>query len=132
MANLTTLQTTIGEAGASLNEFISDNKSTLVPVGVGVAGVVLGASGAVIVSKIRSSKKRKSKARSKRKRTGRARDRRFISKQKHEQAYQRRRKKAGKKTYGKRYKSKRSKPARLVKGSKAAKAYMAKLRKMRK
>ena len=132
MTNLTTLQTTIGEAGASLNEFISDNKSTIISTGLGVGAVVLGASGAAIISKVRSSKKRKSSSKSKRKRTGRARDRRFISKQKHEQAYQRRRKKAGKKTYGKRYKSKRSKPARLVKGSKAAKAYMAKLRKMRK
>ena len=132
MANLSTLQTTIGEAGASLNEFISDNKSTLITTGVGVAGVVLGAGGATIISKIRSSKKRKSSSKSKRKRSGRARDRRFISKQKHEQAYQRRRKKAGKKTTGRRYKKHKSKPARLVKGSKAAKAYMAKLRRMRK
>ena len=132
MANLTTLQTTIGEAGASLNEFISDNKSTLITTGVGVAGVVLGASGAAIISKVRSSKKRKSSSKSKRKRSGRSRDRRYISKQKHEQAYQRRRKKAGKKTYGKRYKKRGTKPARLVKGSKAAKAYMAKLRRMRK
>lgn len=127
MANLSTLQTQIGDAGASLNEFISNNKSTLITTGAIVGAAALGVGAVSVVSKIRNGKKRKS-SRSNKSR-GRARDRRFISKQKHERRYAAKhpkRRKTG------RYYKKRSKPARLVKGSKAAKAYMAKLRRMRK
>lgn len=71
------------------------------------AGVALGVGASAVVGAIKSKKNKRSKARNSRKRTGRARDRRYISKQKHEQAYQNRRKRQGKKTYGKRYKSKK-------------------------
>jgi len=132
MANLSSITTTIGEAGASLNEFIADNKNTLIGVGAGVVGGAIIVGSGVAISRAKSSKKKKTGSKYKRKTTGRARDRRFISKQKHEVAYQRRRKKQGKKTYGKHYKKRSSKPKRLVKGSKEAKAYMKKLRNMRK
>jgi len=133
MTNLTTIQGMIGDAGASINEFIGDNKTTIAGVGGGLAGVALGATAGVAISNYKSTKRKKASYKTKRKRTAKSRDRRFISKQRHEQAYQRRRKKLGKKTYGKVYKKRKTaKKARLVKGSKAAKAYMAKLRRMRK
>jgi len=109
MANLTSLNETIGNAGASLNEFISDNKGTLIGVGTGLVGGALIVGTGVAVSRAKSSKKKKTSTKHKRKTTGRARDRRFISRQKHERAYQRRRKKAGKKTTGKHYKRRKSK-----------------------
>jgi len=131
MVNLSSITAEIGEAGASLNEFISDNKSTLYTVGAGVGGAIIGAGTVALINQVSSKKSgTKRKTRSSRTRKGRSRDRKFISKQKHERAYQRRRRKAGKKTYGKRYKTR--KPRRLIKGSKEAKAYMAKLRRMRK
>ncbi|MBA7684112.1 hypothetical protein ES703_92502 [subsurface metagenome] len=53
-----------------------------------------------------AKRRKKAKARVRTKK-GRARDWRFISKQKHEKAYQKRRKKLGKKTYGRKYKTKK-------------------------
>ena len=128
MANLTTLQTTIGEVGASVNEFIADNKSTLITSGAVVGAVALGVGGAAIISKVRNGKKRKASRTAKQR--GRARDRKYISKQKHERRYLKSHPKRRK--TGKYYKKRHSKPRRLVKGSKEAKAYMAKLRRMRK
>jgi len=60
-----------------------------------------------------ASKGEKKRAKTKK---GRSRDRKFISKQKHEVAYQRRRRRKGKKTYGKRYKTKHSKKSRKRRG----------------
>jgi hypothetical protein len=86
---------------------IGENPLLAVGIAAGVGGVI-GAGTSLLVSKKSTKKKRKkSKARSSRKRTARSKDWRYISKQKHEQAYQRRRKKLGKKTRGKRYKTKR-------------------------
>ena len=128
MANLSTLQTNIGEAGASLNEFISDNKSNLITTGAIVGAVALGVGGVAIISKVRNGKKRKASRSAKQR--GRSRDRKYISKQRHEQRYLKKHPKRRK--TGRYYKKRHSKPRRLVKGSKEAKAYMAKLRRMRK
>jgi len=116
MANLTSITTTIGEAGSALNEFIGDNKATLIGVGAGLAGSALIVGTGLAVSRAKSSKKKKASSKSKRKRTVRARDRRFISRQKHEVAYQRRRKKLGKKTTGKYYKKHKKSKSKSKKG----------------
>ena len=75
----------------------------------GVAGIAIGAGlgTAAIIGAVKHRKSKRSKARNSRKRSGRSRDRRYISKQKHEKAYQKRRKKLGKRTYGKHYKHSR-------------------------
>jgi len=78
-------------------QFARENTSALVG-GALVGGAVVGAS-ALIYSKT----KKKAKARTTK---GRRRDRKFISKQKHERAYQKSRRKKGKKTTGKKYKTK--------------------------
>ncbi len=67
-------------------------------VGSVIAGTVIAGTTAI---KNNSSKSRKSKSKA-----GRSRDRKYISRQKHETAYQRRRRKQGKKTIGKYYKRK--------------------------
>ena len=92
MGNLTTITETIGNVSAGLNEFVSDNKTTIGYIASGVAGAALGAGIGYLVGKKSAQKKRASKSGSKRKRSsrsgsGRARDRRYISKQKHERYY---------------------------------------------
>ena len=76
-----------------------------------IGGVALGSAviGTVIGGAIASKSKRRKSSKKKTRKTGsvgRRRDRKYISKQKHERAYQKRRKKLGKKTYGKYYKRK--------------------------
>jgi len=95
------LTSTIGETV----EFVTEH-----PVGValGTAGVVAG--GVVLATALsgKSKKVKRRKGRAVRKRSHRSKDWRYISKQKHERAYQKRRKKLGKKTYGKYYKKKKT------------------------
>ena len=76
-------------------------------IGAAVAGVVV--SGAVVgtIAAISGRKAAKRKAKTKK---GRARDRKFRSKQKHELAYVRRKRRLGKKITRPRYKTKTSKP----------------------
>lgn len=75
-----------------------------------VAGGVL--AGVTAIQIVRKAKSKSAKAKAKRKKTtkrkGGSRDRKFISKQKHEQAYIRRKRKAGKKITRPRYKTKTS------------------------
>ena len=88
-------------------EFLGSNTSSA------VAGATLGAvtTGGIIAGisaiKRRSAKTKRKTSRTKKKTTsrGRSRDRKFISKQKHEQAYIKRKKKAGKPITRKRYKT---------------------------
>lgn len=72
------------------------------------AGIVAGAIGVTALG-VGALVKRKKKAVRVRKKKGRSRDRKFISKQKHEQAYIRRKRKAGKKITRPRYKTKSKK-----------------------
>lgn len=61
----------IGTAGASLNEFINDNKTALITAGAGLGGVALGVGATTVINRVRSKKsssKRKSKSRNTRKR----------------------------------------------------------------
>jgi len=89
----------------SAQEFIRKNPVTS---GVSVAGGVL--AGITAVQIVRKAKSKTSKAKAKRKKVvrkkGGSRDRKFISKEKHEQAYIRRKRKAGKKITRTRYKTK--------------------------
>ena len=102
-------------------------------IGAGVTGLVAGVA-AIVRRKKPKKKKKRVKKRVKKKKTkrGRRRDRMFRSKQKHELAYVRRKRKAGKKITRPRYKTKKRKQKRFVKGSPEAKRFMAKLRRMRK
>lgn len=94
-------------------EFVRKNPVTS---GVGVAGGVL--AGVTAIQIVRKAKRKTSKTKAKRKKTtrkkGGSRDRKFISKQKHEQAYIRRKRKAGKKITRARYKTKTSKSKKRV------------------
>jgi len=72
MTNLSSISAMIGDAGASLNEFIGDNKNTLITTGVGLAGVAVGAGAATVVNRVRrktSTTKRKSRTKTTRKRS---------------------------------------------------------------
>lgn len=126
----TAVLTQIERITQPVTDFIRGNPIvSTAAVGIGTTGLIAGIATVVRKKskKKRATVKRKTKKKTKR---GRSRDRKFISKQKHEQAYVKRKKKRGKKITRKRYRTK--KPRRLVKGSKEAKAYMAKLRRMRK
>ncbi len=124
MGNIASLTETIGRMSASLNEFISDNRTILGIAGAGAAGVALGAAGGYLAGKKSSSKKRTSKSRNKRKRNsrGRSRDRKFISKQKHEQSYARRHPKRRK--TGRVYKHSRNTRNKRVKYTKNGQPYI--------
>ena len=105
----------IGEAGASLNEFIADNKSALYTTGAVVGGAIIGAGTVAVVNSIRNKKSSsKRKTGSSRSRKGRSRDRKFISKQKHEQRYAKTHPKRRK--TGKYYKSRKGKVKYTKKG----------------
>lgn len=114
--------------GEEVTTFVTEKP--LITAGLGVAAIGVGTAGVIVASKIRSgAKKSSTKKRSKK---GHKRDHRFRSKQKHELAYVKRKRKAGKKITRPAYKSKGSgKQKRFVKGSKEAKRYMAKLRGMK-
>jgi len=103
---LSDIQETIGGIGEDVVEFISEKPITSASIGVGV----LGATGIIMAvakgGKTKTTRKRKT---SKRTKKGRSRDRKFISKQKHERAYVKRKKKAGKKITRPRYKTKSNK-----------------------
>ena len=90
------------------SEFVRKNPVTS---GVGVAGGVLaGVTAVQIVRKVKSKATKTKAARKKTtKKKGGNRDRKFISKEKHEQAYIRRKRKAGKKITRTQYKTKTSK-----------------------
>ncbi|MBA7653468.1 hypothetical protein ES703_61317 [subsurface metagenome] len=97
------LQTLIGGIGEDVKSFITEKPIQTAVIGAGVLGA--GAIGtAVLVAKKRKKAAKKTKAKRKTAR-GRRRDIKFISKQKHEQAYIRRKRKAGKKITRKRYKT---------------------------
>ncbi len=132
------LQSSLVQGVGDASEFVRKNPVTSA---VGVAGGVL--AGGAVIQIVRRAKSKIAKAKAKRKKTtkkktskGRSRDRKFISKQKSEQAYIRRKRKAGKPITRPRYKTKKSKTKgkakRFVKGSPEAKRFMAKLRRMRK
>lgn len=78
--------------------FIRDNPIASITGGAAVLGVSALATSTII-------KKARKKGKTKR---GRSRDRKFISKQKHEKSYIKRKKKAGKKITRKRYKSRKA------------------------
>lgn len=75
-------------------ESLSNGLSTAdkISLGVGATGILVGAG--LVASSLSGSSGSKSKR--SRSRNGRSRDRKFISKQKHEQRYKKRRKSAGK------------------------------------
>jgi len=126
------VKSSVGGGLGSAEEFIRKHPVTSA---VTLGGGVLAATQIIRVARKKSkapSKSKKSvtrKAASKRKkyhghtRRGWIQDRARRSKEKHEIAYQKRKK---------RLKKSSKKPKRLIKGSKEAKAYMKKIRKMRK
>ena len=97
----------VSDVGAA-SEFVRKNPVTSA---VGVAGGVL--AGVTAIQTVRKVKSKITKTKSASKKTskkkGGSRDRKFISKQKHEQAYVRRKRKAGKKITRTQYKTKTSK-----------------------
>lgn len=104
---MVTIEGLTDELGGILNT----NKGLLSnPTATAIGGAIAGAAitGAVIATAtaIKSSTSSSSSKKRKTTKKGRSRDRKYISNQKHERAYQKRRKKLGKKTYGKRYKKK--------------------------
>lgn len=94
------LQSTFLGIGEDVKQFITEKPLATAALGA----AALGATALGVVSLV----KRRKKAR-KRTKKGRSRDRKYISKQKHEQAYIRRKRKKGKKITRKRYKTKKSK-----------------------
>ncbi len=89
-------------AGSAL-ETIRANPITTVGAVTGTTALV---GGGLVLANVKRRKTRTTRKRKARTRRGRSRDRKFISKQKHEKAYVRRKKKAGKKITRKRYKTK--------------------------
>ena len=88
-----------------VQSFIAEKPLATVGIGAGVVGVTaLGVVAGVLKKrKKKSTKKRTAKSK------GRSRDRKFRSKQKHELAYVRRKRKAGKKITRPKYKTSKSK-----------------------
>jgi len=101
------------EGVGTASEFVRKNPVTSAAT---VAGGVL--AGVTAIQIVRKAKSKPAKAKAKRKKTtkrkGGSRDRKFISKQKHEQAYIRRKRKAGKKITRPRYKTKKSNSKKRV------------------
>jgi len=85
MTNISTIMGEIGSAGASLNEFISDNKTAVTSAVAGLGGVALGAGAVSIVNKVRSTKS-KTKRKSSRKRTVKRRKSRTTKTKKYKYA----------------------------------------------
>ena len=101
------LQTLIGGIGEDVKSFITEKPIQTAVIGAGVLGAgALGVGALVVKKRKKAAKKTKGKRKTAR---GRRRDIKFISKQKHEQAYIRRKRKAGKKITRKRYKTSKSK-----------------------
>jgi len=94
----------------SISGILDDAKEILkTPIGSATAGAVIGGAvvgGSILGVQAINKATKSSSSRKKKTKKGASRDRKYISKQKHEVAYQRRRKKLGKKTYGKKYKTK--------------------------
>ena len=102
------LQTFFGGIAEDVKTFVTEKP--LATAALGAAAIGATALGVVAVTKRKKTKTAKKKTRK-----GRARDRKFISKQKHEQAYVRRKKRAGKKITRKRYKTKSTSKKRVGK-----------------
>ena len=100
------LQNAISNIGEDIKTFITEKPLASATIGAGVVGA--GALGTLAVVKSRKKNKAKTKK-------GRARDRKFRSKQKHELAYVRRKKRAGKKITRPAYKTKKSKKSKSKK-----------------
>lgn len=105
------IQSSLVQGVGSASEFV---RKSPVTSAVSVAGGVL--AGVTAVQIVRKAKSKSAKTKAKRKKTakkkGGSRDRKFISKQKHEQAYIRRKRKAGKKITRARYKTKKTSGSR--------------------
>jgi len=98
------LQTLIGGIGEDVKSFITEKPIQTMAVGAGILGAgALGVGALVVAKRKKAAKKTKAKRKTAK---GRRRDIKFISKQKHEQAYIKRKRKAGKKITRKRYKTK--------------------------
>lgn len=95
----------VSAVGIEIGTFAKEN-----PIITGIS-LIAPIAGGYAISRITKRKKKTTTKRRKKRKTskGRSRDRKFISKQKHEVAYQKRRKKLGKKTYGKKYKTRKGK-----------------------
>ena len=104
MINFQGLQGQLLAIGEDVKTFITEKPLATVGVGAGLAA----ATGGVIITAV-TRKRKKTTRRKARTKKGRSRDRKFRSKQKHELAYVRRKRKAGKKITRPRYKTKKSK-----------------------
>lgn len=117
------LQTFITGVGEDVKTFITEKPLQTAVIGAGVVGATaLG----VVAIKVLKKKKAVKKVKKKVSKKGRRRDWRFASKQKHEVAYRKRRKKLGMKSYQKFYKkrkgihyTKKGQPYIILKSGKA-------------
>jgi len=109
------VKSAVGGGLGTAGEFVRKHPATsAVTVGGGVlAGIAVTQ---IARKKSKSRVKNKKPTSKKRVRKGGARDRKFISKQKHEQAYIKRKKKAGKKITRKTYKTSSTKKSKSRKG----------------
>ena len=98
----------VGGVGEDVQQFVTERPVTSAGIGVGVLAasglVVAGLKGAGVSKGRRKTKKKTSK--------GRKRDRKFRSKQKHELAYVKRKRRLGKKITRPRYKSRSTRTTR--------------------
>ena len=115
MVGIDSLQNGLNVAFGEVTEFIKEHPITSA-IGVGAG---LAAAGGLVA--LGSVGRKKTKKRSKR---GRRKDWRFASKQKHEAAYRRRRKKLGRKSYQKYYKTKSSKKGKVYYARKTGQPYI--------
>ena len=97
------LASSFGGVGSDIKAFVVEKPIQSMVIGAGVVGVTTAGIVAISKSKSKSRKKRKAKTKA-----GRSRDRKFRSKQKHELAYVRKKRKAGKKITRPKYKTKGS------------------------
>lgn len=128
MMGIEGLQGIIGEITEDVKQFISEKPLATAGIGAGVIGAT--AFGVAVAKRKKKTRAKKKKLVKKKKtKRGRARDRMFRSKQKHELAYVRRKKRAGKKitrpTYktrkrvGKIYHTKKGQPYKIMASGKA-------------
>lgn len=104
MIELEGLQETLGEIGEDIATFVKEKP--LATAGIGAAAVGMTAVGVMMV---KGRGKKAGKRKTTRTKKGRKRDYKYRSKQKHELAYVKRKRKAGKKITRPRYKKKESK-----------------------
>lgn len=101
MEGLSGLSETFGGIVEDVKSFVVEKPFATAAIGAGI--VTAAALGTALV--IKKKAKVNSKKKKKRTKKGRRRDWRFASKQKHEVAYRKRRKKLGRKSYQKKYKT---------------------------